>query len=117
VRFLLDENLSPLHVETVRELGHDAVSVVELGLSGADDLDVRTAAMEQQRILLTLDADFANVVRYPPSATPGIVRLRLDPAVEEEIDRMLRDAIPRLAEVDLGGKLAVVDQRRIRIRG
>jgi predicted nuclease of predicted toxin-antitoxin system len=37
VKFLLDENLSPLHGRTVRSLGYDAVSVVELGLSGADD--------------------------------------------------------------------------------
>ena len=47
MRFLLDENLSPLHARTVRDLGHDAVSVVEIGLSGADDKDVRVAAIEQ----------------------------------------------------------------------
>ena len=69
MKFLLDENLSPLHARTVRDLGHDAVSVVEIGLSGADDLDVRAAAIEQERILVTLDADFANVLRYPPAGT------------------------------------------------
>jgi len=63
VRFLLDENLSPLHARTVRDLGHDGVSVTEIGLSGADDATVRRVAIEQQRVLLTLDADFANVLR------------------------------------------------------
>ena len=66
MKFLLDENLSPLHVRTVRALGYDAVSVVELGLSGADDSVVRAAAIEQDRMLVTLDADFANVLRNPP---------------------------------------------------
>ncbi len=106
MRFLLDENLSPLHAQTVRDLGRDAVSVVEFGLSGADDPDVRAAAIEQERTLVTLDADFSNVLRYPPAGTPGVVRLRLHPATEEAIDAMLRSAIPRLADVSVSGRPA-----------
>ena len=117
MKFLLDENLSPLHARTVRELGHDAVPVVEIGLSRADDPGVRAAAIEQERVPVTLDADFANVLRYPPSGTPGVVRLRLHPATEEAIDAMLRSAIPRLAGVSVSGKLVVVGERKIRIRG
>jgi predicted nuclease of predicted toxin-antitoxin system len=117
VRFLLDENLSPAHARTVRELGHDAVSVVELGLSGADDPVIRDAATEQELVLVTLDADFANVLKYPPATTPGVVRLRLHPATEEAIDAMLRSAIPRLADINLTGKLVIVDERKIRMRG
>ena len=54
MKFLLDENLSPLHAKTLRALGHDAVSVVELGLSGADDSVVRDAAIKQERILVKI---------------------------------------------------------------
>jgi predicted nuclease of predicted toxin-antitoxin system len=116
VRLLLDENLSPLHAKTARALGHDAVSVLELGLSGSHDSIVREVAIEQGRILITLDADFANLVRYPPGETPGVIRFRLHPATEVAIDEALRRAIPRLADLDLSGKLAVVDDRKIRIR-
>ena len=63
MKFLLDENLSPLHAQTLRSLGHDAVSVVELGLSGSADPVVRLAAIESGRILITLDGDFANMLR------------------------------------------------------
>ena len=117
MKFLLDENLSPLHAQTVRSLGYDALSVVEIGLSGADDAMVRAAAIEQERILVTLDADFANVIRNPPGETPGIVRIRLHPATEEAIDVLIRRQIPRLAEMSLRGKLVVIDERKIRIRG
>ncbi len=75
------------------------------------------AAIEQGRVLLTVDADFVNVLRYSPIETPGVVRLRIHPAIEEAIDVLLRRAIPRLARIDLRGKLVVVDERRIRIRG
>ncbi len=117
MKFLLDENLSPLHARTVRGMGHDAVSVAEIGLSGAGDEEVRAAAIAEQRVLLTLDADFANVLRYPTAETPGVVRLRLHPATEDAIDEMLKGAIPRVAEVGVHGRLVVVDEHRIRIRG
>jgi predicted nuclease of predicted toxin-antitoxin system len=68
--------------------------VAELGLSGAGDFVVRDAAIKQERILVTLDADFANVLRFPPAEAPGVVRFRIHPATEEAIDAALRFAIP-----------------------
>lgn len=47
MKLLLDENLSPRHARTLRGLGHDCVSVVELGLSGAEDPDVGIEAVEE----------------------------------------------------------------------
>ena len=88
-----------------------------MGLSGADDPVVRTFAIETGRILVTLDGDFANVLRYPPSATPGVIRLRLHPATEEAIEALLAWAIARLSSADLRGKLVVVNKSKIRIRG
>jgi predicted nuclease of predicted toxin-antitoxin system len=117
MKLLLDENLSPLHVRLLREMGHDATSVVELGLSGAEDSVVRHTAIQAERILITLDGDFANVLRYPPAATPGVIRIRVHPPTEEAIVAALRYAMPRLAGMSLAGKLVVVDERKIRIRG
>ena len=45
------------------------------------------------------------------------MRLRLHPATEDAVDAMLKGTIPRVAEARIGGKLVVVDERRIRIRG
>lgn len=116
MKLLLDENLSPLHARTLRELGHDAVSVAQCGLSGADDSVVRAFAIESGRILVTLDADFANVLRYSPSNSPGVIRLRIHPATEGAIDALLRSTILRLTEMSLNGRLVVADPKRIRIR-
>ena len=117
MKFLLDENLSPLRAEKMRALGYDAVSVVELSLSGADDPVVRAAAIESGRILITLDGDFANVIRNPPAGTPGIVRFRLHPPTEDAIASAILFMLARVAGMDLDGKLVVVDERKIRIRG
>lgn len=116
MKFLLDENLSPQHASTLRSLGHDAVSIVYLGLSGANDAAVRAVAVESARILVTLDGDFANVLRYPPAETPGVLRFRLHPPSEDAIDTAIRWAVTRLSDTDFVGRLVVVDEKRIRIR-
>jgi len=66
VKLLLDENLSPQHAAMLRQQGHDAVAVIEAGLSGEPDDKVRAFAIESGRVLVTLDADFANILRFPP---------------------------------------------------
>ena len=71
MRFLFDENLSPQLAVELREMGHDAVSVIEIGLVGAADPAVRGTAIRSGRTLVTLDADFGNIRRYPPVACPA----------------------------------------------
>jgi predicted nuclease of predicted toxin-antitoxin system len=56
----------------LRERGHDAVAAVEAGLAGEPDERIRAYAIDTGRILLTLDADFANILRFPPAETPGV---------------------------------------------
>jgi predicted nuclease of predicted toxin-antitoxin system len=114
VRLLLDENLSPKHAEA---LGHDAVAVLEIGLSGSSDAVVRAVAIQSNRVLVTLDGDFANILRFPPGETPGVVRLRLRPATEEAISRALIRITALLGSWELAGKLAIVDDDKIRVRG
>jgi predicted nuclease of predicted toxin-antitoxin system len=64
VKLFLDENSSPIHTSVLRAEGHDILAVLEAGLSGAIDENVRKFSIESNRILVTLDADFANVFRF-----------------------------------------------------
>jgi predicted nuclease of predicted toxin-antitoxin system len=117
VKFFLDENISPQHAVRLRSLGYDAVAAFELGLSGASDPQIRSAAIADGRILVTLDADFGNILRYPADTTPGVIWLRLHPPTETAIIEALDRLIKRLRLEGLEGKLAVVDEDKIRIRG
>ena len=116
MKFLVDENLSPAHAALLRTLGYDAVAVTEVGLAGASDPEVVAFAVQQGRVLITLDGDFANIIRFPPERTAGVIRLRLHPPTEEAIGRRLRNTVPQLAGQSLFGRLAVVQADRIRIR-
>jgi predicted nuclease of predicted toxin-antitoxin system len=81
VRLLLDENLSPAHAARLRKAGHDAAAVLDVGLGGAADEVVRQFALREQRMLVTIDADFSHILRYPPENTPGVIRLRPWPPI------------------------------------
>jgi predicted nuclease of predicted toxin-antitoxin system len=116
VRFKLDENMPADAASRLREAGHDAISVVDEGLSGADDPPVLAAATAERRILMTFDLDFADVRHYPPGTHAGIVVFRLEDqrwqTLQGPLDRLLRGG--RLETLDQG--LAVVDETRVRFR-
>ena len=49
--------------------GHDAHSVLDEHLRGAADPSIAKVCQDEQRILITLDLDFANIKTYPPQTT------------------------------------------------
>jgi predicted nuclease of predicted toxin-antitoxin system len=116
VKLLLDENLSPQHAVMLRECGHDAVAATEAGLSGQPDGHVRAFAIESGRVLITLDADFGNILRFPPQGTPGVIRLKIHPPTEEAIREQILRTLKVLKDTSLEGCLAVSHGEVIRIR-
>ena len=46
-------------------------------LRGAPDPSIARVCQDEQRILITLDLDFAHIRNYPPQDYPGIIVLRL----------------------------------------
>ena len=72
MRLLLDEMYPASLAEALRIAGVDAATVAELGLAGRSDLDVFTAAVADDYVLLTENvADFARIAAdtSPPDAT------------------------------------------------
>jgi predicted nuclease of predicted toxin-antitoxin system len=116
VRLFLDENLSPNQAAILREQGHDAVAVVDAGLSGQPDEKIRAFAIEENRVLLTLDVDFANMLRFPTAGTPGVIRLKIHPPTEQAIREQIQKALELLKDTPLAGCLAVSHGDMIRIR-
>jgi len=85
-------------------------------LSGEPDEKVRAFAIESGRVLVTLDADFANILRFPPTGTPGVIRLKIHPPTEEAIRELIHRTLRALKDVPLDGCLAVSHEDVIRIR-
>jgi predicted nuclease of predicted toxin-antitoxin system len=116
LRFKLDENL-PSRVEpALRRLGHDVETAISESLAGAVDPILLAACTTEDRVLITLDLDFADIRVYAPGGHRGIWVLR--PA-EQTFDAILALVLAgvRLSAVERSaGQLWVIDEKRVRIR-
>ena len=61
MKFLADENIALAVVSFLRKQGHDVASITEIS-PGSSDASVLLKAEEEQRILVTSDTDFGELV-------------------------------------------------------
>jgi predicted nuclease of predicted toxin-antitoxin system len=115
MRFKLDKNLDVQLAVPLGEGGHDAETVLSEGYSGRGDEAIYEACLQERRTLITLDLDFANPVRFPPSPTEGIVVVRPPRPVLAQIRATLTAALPYLKSRSLKGRLWIVEPGRIRV--
>lgn len=115
MKLKLDENLSPALAALARSHGHEADTVVEQGLRGVNDEAVFQHCCDEGRLLITLDLDFANPVRFPEKGTPGRIILRPRRPLTTAIRLQFIAALALLDRGELWGKICVVEPGRIRI--
>jgi len=95
MRFLVDAQLPPALAGWLREAGHEAQHVEDVGLREASDQTIWAHALQTGVIVVTKDEDFAERAARETTA-PMIVWLR----VGNTTNRFLREWIePRLAGV------------------
>lgn len=116
MKFKIDENLPTEAAEILKSAGFDAHTVGDERLSGASDDTVAGASRSEDRILVTLDLDFANIRAYPPGEHAGIVVLRVKHQDKVTVLVHLRRLMMALARRNPTGELWIVDGNRIRFR-
>ena len=116
MRFKIDENLPVEVARLLREAGHEAATVRDQAMTGATDARLVSICREEDRLLMTLDTDFADIRAYPPGMAPGLVVLRLKRQDKPYVLDVVRRLLPIFETEPLARKLGVVDERHIRIR-
>lgn len=117
MKFKLDENLSPTLAAIFIAAGHDAHSVTEQNLNGQPDDRVIDVCNCEQRVLVTLDLDFSNILAYPPAQFSGIVVLRLSNQAHPTVEAAIRRVLELLPPEGVTGTLWIVEDHRIRAHG
>ncbi len=77
MKFKIDENLPVEVAELLRQAGHGATTVLEQDLIGEADPNIASVCQREEKVLVTLDMDFADIRVYPPEQFSGLVVLRL----------------------------------------
>ena len=119
MKFFLDHCISNSVARALEAFGHEVLKLRDCLPTDAVDSDVLDKAAEQDSILVSLNGDFADIVRYPPSEHQGIIALQVknhpenEPAILEKMHEYLGEYPGR---AHYRGKLLVVEAHRIRVR-
>ena len=117
MKFKIDENLPVEVAEMLSQAGHDAATVIAQTLGGHPDSDIAAVCQREQRALVTIDTDFADIRAYPPRLYAGLIVLRLKQQDKPAVLQVMARVLPTLATEPLTGQLWIVEERRIRVRG
>lgn len=98
VKLLFDQNLSPKLVKRLADLYPNSNHLDLLGLGTADDTLVWSYSKDNGFVVVTKDADFADlsVLRGFP---PKVLWIRRDNCSTEDIENLLRDHSPEIEDL------------------
>jgi predicted nuclease of predicted toxin-antitoxin system len=114
LRFLVDVNVGVAVADNLRDSGHDVVFAGDLDWC-MPDTDVLSVAHQEQRIILTMDTDFGELVYHSQQQHAGVLLLRMPGANREEKIRIVQQIVSRYGD-QLPSHFCVYRQGRLRIR-
>jgi len=116
VRVKLDEHIPVAVVAVLEKAGHDVHTVLAEHLGGHNDDWVLAAAINEERLFITLDRGFADIRRYPPGSHHGILVLRPPVQQPEVIAAMIHDLVTSIDLDQLDGCNVIAHGNQLRIR-
>jgi predicted nuclease of predicted toxin-antitoxin system len=123
-KFLIDENVNQKAVRTIpaQQKGFDILYPEAGGLKGARDPFVHNRAVQEDRILVTCDRDFAPLGAPRDLLRSGVLWIRPSPRISQRrVSELLRKFCEFLQRTfasdpyDFAGKMFVIHERGVQI--
>jgi len=116
MKLLLDQGLPRSAAALLCEAGIDTIHVADISLSAADDTDILQRAREEERVVVTLDADFHTLLALCGAITPSVIRIRIERLRAQALTNLLLTVIGNCEEDLEQGAVIAVEPSRIRVR-
>jgi predicted nuclease of predicted toxin-antitoxin system len=115
-RLLLDQGCPRSTASILNNQGWQVLHVGDVGLSRATDTAILEHAHAENRVCVTLDADFHAILAVSGAVRPSTVRIRIEGLHADALAALLVRAWPHV-EADLDqGALVTIDSTSIRVR-
>jgi predicted nuclease of predicted toxin-antitoxin system len=115
-RLLLDQGLPRSAAKLLSAAGWDVAHVGDIGLARAEDSKILEHARQDERICVTLDADFHALLATGEAKSPSVVRIRREGLSGKAICDLLLKIWPRIDTAVGEGALVTVTERSVRVR-
>jgi predicted nuclease of predicted toxin-antitoxin system len=116
MKFLADMGISPRVVEELRRKEHDAIHLIEEGLNRMPDGEILRKARLENRILLTHDLDFGELLAASGGELPSVIIFRLKDMRAPNVSKHLFSIINQQTEALNQGAVLSVTERKVRVR-
>lgn len=116
MRFLADMGVSMTTVQALRGQGHETIHLREEKLSRLSDADILEKARQENRIIITFDLDFGDLLAAGGHSLPSVIIFRLHNQAPFSVTPKLVEVVSDRKEDLLSGALIIVEDTRYRMR-
>jgi len=89
MKLFLDQMFRMDLATALRQQGHEVLCAVEAGQETADDIQVLQRAIQDDRVLVTMDEHFGHWAILPLGKHPGVIRVKAHPTTTANIAKVL----------------------------
>jgi predicted nuclease of predicted toxin-antitoxin system len=116
MRFVADMGVSLRVVEWLRSASHDAIHLRDEGLQTLANGEIFRKALREDRIVLTFDLDFGEIVAASAGRSVSVVLFRLRNTRADFVIARLKSVLEQSAEELARGAVVLVEDGRHRVR-
>ncbi len=116
MKLLLDQGLPRGAVELLNAQNFEAVHVGDIGMAGAEDQAILEFARLDERVVVTLDADFHALLARSGASEPSVIRIRIEGLKAQSLTQIIQ-TVREYCHLELEqGAVATVQEDCIRVR-
>lgn len=116
MNFLADMGIALYTVEWLRDNGHDCAHLREDGLQKISDKEITAKARKENRVVLTCDLDFGDIMAASGEECPSVIIFRLHDERPVNINKRLSEVLNASADALKKGAVISVEETRHRVR-
>ncbi len=116
MKLILDEDMPLRAGALLRAAGVEAQHVLELGMGGAGDESVLARAKADGAVVVTLDADFHQILARTRADRPSVIRIRIEGLVGQQLTYLLLNILRQTGDELAAGVAVSVTGKRVRLR-
>lgn len=116
MKFLGDIGIFPRTIALSREQRYDSIHLIEKNIEKMRDPNILNKARQEERVLFTVDLDFAQLLAISGESLPSVILFRLENVSREVVNHYLLAILNGYATELTNGVIISVNDVSIRLR-